>query len=171
MLNEAYKPMFVRNPMSEAESTTWDGLPISSEAPFGASIVVYRQGADGIEFLILHRAHNGPTYEGDWAWTPPAGARLPGETIDECARRELREETGLTLAVQATDRGSESWAIYHAEATADQAVMLLDVEHDRYEWVTLEVALTRCLPEVVSASVQYVARLLASDQSVALTRA
>jgi 8-oxo-dGTP pyrophosphatase MutT (NUDIX family) len=146
--------------MSEELSTTWDGLPISPEAPFGVSIVVYRRGVQGVEFLLLHRAHNGPEYEGEWAWTPPSGSRLPNEAVGECASRELLEETGLTLPVQATDRGDGSWLTYFAEAGAEDVVTLLDVEHDRFEWVTLETALARCLPEVVGQSVHFVAQLL-----------
>jgi 8-oxo-dGTP pyrophosphatase MutT (NUDIX family) len=145
--------------MSESLSTTWDGLPISPEAPFGTSIVVYRRGEQGTEFLLLHRAHNGPDFEGEWAWTPPSGARLPNEPVDSCARRELQEETGLTVPVQATGYGRESWAIYIAEASA-HPVMLIDPEHDRYEWVSLETALARCLPERVGQGVAYVAQLL-----------
>jgi 8-oxo-dGTP pyrophosphatase MutT (NUDIX family) len=116
----------------------------------------------GVDWLILHRAHDGPAYEGDWAWTPPSGARLPNEPIDECARRELLEETGLTLplqALQATNQGMDSWAIYSAEATQD-SVIVLDAEHDRFEWVTLEAALARCLPEPVGQGIRYVAQLL-----------
>ncbi len=71
------------------DATTWDGKPISPEPPFGASVVVYRRGAAGVEFLILHRAHSGPEFDGDWAWTPPSGARLPHEPILACAEREL----------------------------------------------------------------------------------
>lgn len=148
--------------MTETLSTTWDGLPISPEAPFGALIVVYRRGEQGIEFLILHRAHNGPTYEGDWAWTPPSGARLPNEPIDECARRELLEETGLTIPIQATDHGKESWAAYTAEATLEDLIVL-DAEHDRFEWVTLESALARCLPEPVNQGIHHVAQQLAIE--------
>ena len=34
------------------------------------------------EFLLLHRvAPGGPDYEGEWAWTPPAGARQPREDL------------------------------------------------------------------------------------------
>ena len=77
--------------------TTWDGLPISEEPPFGATVVVYRHNGARLEILLLHRAHHGPDYVGDWAWTPPAGSRLPDEPIEACARRELLEETGLDL--------------------------------------------------------------------------
>ena len=34
---------------------------------------------------------------GEW-WFTPGGGRDPGETAQECAVRELREETGLALA-------------------------------------------------------------------------
>ena len=61
---------------------TWDGLPVSDTDPRGASVIVYREGKAGLEVLVLHRAHRGPDFEGDWAWTPPSGARQPGENID-----------------------------------------------------------------------------------------
>lgn len=141
--------------------TTYDGLPISPVPPFGASIIVYRYTQQGIEYLILHRAHDGPDFEGDWAWTPPAGSRLPDEPIDTCARRELLEETGLSLPIDAIDVGERAWAIYRAEATLAEVVML-DAEHDRYEWVNLEIALARCLPAVVGEAVQMVARVITS---------
>ena len=81
--------------------TTWDGLPVSEEKPYGITAVVFRRVC-GTEVLMLHRAHRGSDYEGEWAWTPPAGARLPGEPVDACARRELREETGLELPMEPT---------------------------------------------------------------------
>lgn len=150
--------------MSEEFATTWDGLPISPEAPFGTSIVVYRrviyQGTPGVEFLILHRAQEGPDYEGDWAWTPPSGARLPNEDVDVCARRELWEETQLTIPIQRTEIGHDSWALYLAEATNDD-VITLDAEHDRYEWVLFETACARCLPVVVTQTLQHAATLIA----------
>ena len=59
--------------------TTWDGLPVAREKPYGASILVWRRAGAGREWLVLHRAHHGRDYAGDWGWTPPAGARLPGE--------------------------------------------------------------------------------------------
>jgi 8-oxo-dGTP pyrophosphatase MutT (NUDIX family) len=79
---------------------TWDGLPVAQERPWVSAVVVWREGPEGREFLLLHRHHRGPEFAGDWAWTSPAGARQPGETPDDAARRELLEETGLTLSLR-----------------------------------------------------------------------
>ncbi len=46
----------------------------------------------GIEVLVIHR----PQYDD---WTFPKGKREPGETDEECALREVREETGLVCAL------------------------------------------------------------------------
>lgn len=142
--------------------TTWDGRPVSPEPPHGVSIVVYRRAGaeDGYEFLLLHRAHCGPDYEGDWAWTPPSGARLPGEPLPACAARELHEETGLSLTPRPTDLGSPEWAIYLAEVDAGAAITL-DAEHDRFEWVSLDEALQRCRPAVVADALRRVGQHLA----------
>ena len=47
-----------------------------------------RDGPGGVEVLVIHR----PRYDD---WTFPKGKREPGETDQECAVREVREETGL----------------------------------------------------------------------------
>ena len=129
---------------SEAR-TTWDGLPVNKRPPYGCSVVVFRRVDSGLHLLMLHRRHNGDDYEGDWAWTAPSGARLPGETVSACARRELAEETGLTLPIQRTSCGRRDWRVFCAEAPHDTTITL-DMEHDRYEWLTPAEALRRCLP-------------------------
>src|SRR5687768_10625687 len=126
---------------------TWDGLPIADDPPHGASVIVYRRTDSGLEFLVLHRAHHGPDYEGDWAWCPPSGARFPGEAVKACARRELEEESGLHLAPIPTAFGSEEWEVFMAHAPADAAVVL-SAEHDRFAWVASDEAQARCLPSV-----------------------
>jgi hypothetical protein len=40
-----------------------------------------------------------------------------------------------------------------AQAESDAAVVI-DPEHDRFEWVTLEVAIRRCLPSVVAEGIR-----------------
>jgi 8-oxo-dGTP pyrophosphatase MutT (NUDIX family) len=125
--------------------------------PTGATVVVYRRSERGVEFLLLHRAHEGPDYAGDWAWTPPAGARRPGEAVDACARRELFEEAGLVADLQLTEFGSEGWFVYMAEVGADANVVLYDSEHDTFEWMLCPEAAERCLPDLVGTTVQRVA--------------
>ena len=134
-------------------SSTWDGLPVADEPPYGAMVVVFRRMQEEIELLVLHRRAPGPPgYGGDWAWTPPSGARLPGETIDACASRELAEEAGLSLECLRVDVVLE-WAIYVAEAPREAAVTL-DAEHDEYRWLDLEQALELCRPVVVRESLE-----------------
>jgi 8-oxo-dGTP pyrophosphatase MutT (NUDIX family) len=128
-------------------NVTWDGLPVSDEPPFGAAVVVWRRTVSGdLETLMLHRAHHGPDFAGDWAWTPPTGCRFPGEPIRECAERELYEEAGLRLPIDFINYGNENWHMYTAEATLTDTVTLIDKEHDRYEWLPVAMALKRCAP-------------------------
>ena len=140
-------------------AATWDGLPISQEQPHGASVVVYRRCGTAYEYLVLHRAHEGPDYEGDWAWTPPSGARFPGEAVKVCARRELAEETGMSLPPLPTAFGTDEWEVYLAQAPATWEVVVSE-EHDRFEWLPAAEAIARCLPAVVGESIRRVADLV-----------
>ena len=131
--------------------TTWDGLPVARERPFAIAIVVWRRGGTGTEFLLLHRlAPGGPRYEGDWAWTPPAGARQPGEAPALAASRELAEESGLALPLTPLPEApvSDDVAIYATEAPSD-AEIILDDEHDEFLWLSLAEAVPKCLPSSV----------------------
>lgn len=133
---------------TEAEAQAWDGETISAEPPYGAAIVVFRREHGETRFLVLHRADQGPEFAGDWAWGPPSGGREPGEPIDQCATRELLEETSLGLHPQRTAAGSPDWFVYLAEAPRD-AVVALSSEHDHFAWLSLDEAATRILPDVV----------------------
>ena len=50
--------------------------------------VLWRPAGDGIEVLLIHR----PRYR-DWSF--PKGKAKEGESDEDCARREVEEETGL----------------------------------------------------------------------------
>jgi 8-oxo-dGTP diphosphatase len=50
--------------------------------------VVVREGDGGVEVLVVHR----PRY-GDWTF--PKGKAEAGESDEDCALREVQEETGL----------------------------------------------------------------------------
>jgi hypothetical protein len=72
------------------EFTTRAGEPVSRDRPHGVTIVVASRAPQGWRYLLLHRAHHGLGWEGDWAWTPRTGSRKPGEDVTACAIRELR---------------------------------------------------------------------------------
>jgi len=134
---------------------TWDGLPIAADEPYGAAVVVRRPtgpyGAAEHEYLILHRAHHGPAYEGDWAWTPPSGSRQPGESVLAAALRELAEESGLVAApadLAALDL-SGRWVRYRLDVPAGSEARV-DPEHDRLEWLPAAEAIARCRPVAVA---------------------
>ncbi len=56
-----------------------------------ADCVVFRHSDAGLEVLLIERG--GEPYKGCWAF--PGGFMNMDETIDQCAHRELEEETGL----------------------------------------------------------------------------
>ncbi|MEP6526685.1 MAG: GNAT family N-acetyltransferase [Nocardioidaceae bacterium] len=136
---------------SSADELTWDGLQIAAQDPRGSSVVVRRPGEAGEpSFLVLHRAANGSDYEGDWAWTSPAGARQPGEAIFPAALRELVEEAAIISDdVWAVDL-SGPWALFACDVPSDQVVDLVDVEHDRFAWLSADAASDRIFPKGIA---------------------
>jgi 8-oxo-dGTP pyrophosphatase MutT (NUDIX family) len=132
--------------------TTWDGEPVSRERPHGAMIVVASQTTLCRWFLLLHRAHRGPDYDGDWGWTPPSGSRKPGEDVTTCARRELQEEVGLVASPSPVIVVDADWAVFVLDLPWPAAITVDGLEHDRFEWVTYADAQRRLRPDVLAAS-------------------
>jgi 8-oxo-dGTP diphosphatase len=62
--------------------------PGEAVAIVAAGALPWRVNKDELEVLLIHR----PRYD-DWSW--PKGKLDPGETIPECAAREVDEEIGL----------------------------------------------------------------------------
>ena len=112
----------------------------------GAAVVVWRRGEDGPELLLLHQGVRGPDYDGDWACSSPGGSLEPGETLEECAARELLEEAGLDLPLSRVVAPGLPIALFTCEARPDHDVVLSE-EHDRFEWVSFDEACARCRPE------------------------
>ena len=54
--------------------------------------VVFRDGDEGIEIVLVGRADEG-------LWALPKGTPEAGETVEETALREVREETGLEVEI------------------------------------------------------------------------
>jgi 8-oxo-dGTP pyrophosphatase MutT (NUDIX family) len=70
-------------------------IPTTREVSAGG--VLYRRGEDGIEVVLASRR----TRRGQLAWGLAKGGIETGETKEDAAVREVREETGLTAEIEA----------------------------------------------------------------------
>lgn len=108
-----------------------------------AGAVCWREGASGLEVLLVHR----PRYD-DWSW--PKGKVDKGETLPECAVREVLEETGYQIHLglpmpsarytvgRSLTKHVSYWA---AEVTSEKRPRPDDPkEIDRAEWFPVRVA-------------------------------
>jgi ADP-ribose pyrophosphatase YjhB (NUDIX family) len=87
----------------------------------------------------------GPTTRANGSGRRPAERARAIEPLEDCARRELLEETRLDLRLEPTDLGDDSWVVFTAQAPPDGEVRL-DAEHDKLEWLDAETTAARCLP-------------------------
>jgi len=60
-----------------------------------AGTVLYRRSDEGLEILLVHPAG---AYNRRAPWGIPKGQPNPGEILEETARRETMEETGVVVA-------------------------------------------------------------------------
>ena len=104
--------------------------------------VVWRQGAVGVEVLLVHR----PLRDD---WTLPIGRLQVGETVEQCALREVAEETGYrcelgaylgTLEVDAED-GLHRFHLF--AMTPVEGEFEPNPETDRVEWLRTTLASQR----------------------------
>lgn len=67
---------------------------------------MYRKGSNGLEVFLVHPG--GPFYKNKdmGAWTIPKGGVEEGESFLEVAKREFREETGITPEGEYLELGS-----------------------------------------------------------------
>lgn len=99
------------------------------------------------KFLTLFRTETAPTRP--CTWDLPGGMYERGEDPEQGARREITEETGLTvgpltfLAIRgASDGVRNSWVRIAYRADALTTDVTLSFEHNDYRWVTPEEFLT-----------------------------
>ena len=103
--------------------------------------VVWRNDrAGGVQVLVVHR----PRYDD---WSLPKGKCDPGESFEDCARREVWEETGLRCELGA-DLGEvryrdhkgrpkvvRYWAMQAPDASSDGDHFEVNDEVDEVRWV------------------------------------
>jgi len=96
--------------------------------------------------LVLKRASQYITKKSPWVWDLPGGHLERGENPIEAARREAREETGLTIdkAVLLDYRVTGDKLTYFYDSPEWQGDVKLSHEHQDYTWVsTFELGLIK----------------------------
>ncbi len=105
-----------------------------------AGTLLYRQGSDGLEVLLVHPSGN---YNRKAPWSIPKGEPDPGEGLEAAARRETVEETGVEAgelvplsAIQYTKSKKMVYA-FGGPAPADAAPTCASWEVDQARFVPL----------------------------------
>lgn len=146
-----------------------------------AALLLYRQGRDGLEVLLVHPG--GPFWarKDEGAWSIPKGLHEPGEDPAEAAGREFAEETGFappgTMLSLGTFRQSSAKQVeaFALEGDFDPAALRSNTfaiewpprsgrlqafpEADRAEWFTPEAARRKLVKGQVQILDVLVARL------------
>jgi predicted NUDIX family NTP pyrophosphohydrolase len=151
----------------------------SKRSTLSAGILAYRQGARGLEVLLVHPG--GPFWRNkdDGAWSIPKGEIDVAEDPEQAARREFAEELGsasidrLQALGEVRQRGGKRVIAFAGEGHFDAAALAsntFDIEWpprsgrrqnfpevDRAEWFDIEFARTK----ILSGQMELLDRLLA----------
>lgn len=105
-----------------------------------AGVLPWRVNGEGLQLLLIHRER----YD-DWSW--PKGKLDDGETVPECAVREVREEVGIDVALGVPlpaisyDVASGAKVVYYWAAHVGRAKAVPDGDEvDAVRWATHEEA-------------------------------
>jgi predicted NUDIX family NTP pyrophosphohydrolase len=112
-----------------------------ARAKLSSGTLLYRYVDGAIEVLLVHPAGN---YNRRAPWGIPKGAPDPNEALDETARRETREETGLDITGKLVDLGHVDYTrskkrvhAFAAPAPDDAAPRCASWEVDKVEFIEI----------------------------------
>jgi len=145
--------------------------PMTSIEVGTVDVFVVRPLAEGWRVLALQRGRDTrcPT-----AWEPVHGHVEPGETPEQAAVRELREEAGLAPDRLYVVRVSPFYvrrtstlqlAVVFAAFIDGDATVTIGDEHQRYEWLGVDDALTRFAFPGERASLREIVELLSAGDA------
>jgi 8-oxo-dGTP pyrophosphatase MutT (NUDIX family) len=131
--------------------------------------IVHRVSDGQQQIVLVHRRH-------PRLWALPKGTPNAGETIEETATRETREETGLAVEIEAPIRAIEYFFVrgrtrYHKTVhfylmrPVGGALEEHDHEFDEVAWFQIEEAMEVMTHATERAVVEQVAAMLAAPTS------
>src|SRR5436190_18082703 len=139
-----------RNQKAKSASATRKAPRLPTQREVSAGGVVYRRADGAIEVVLASRR----TRRGDLAWGLAKGGIEPGESREDAAIREVREETGLDATIEA-DLGDTRYIYVWEDVRIRKRVHFFlmrhvggdvddrDDEMEEIRWFPLERALKR----------------------------
>jgi ADP-ribose pyrophosphatase YjhB (NUDIX family) len=133
-----------------------------------AAVLLERHGPNGTEILLLRRA----VEPGLGAWDLPAGYLDPGESFEQAAVRETREESGIRVeltrlrGVYHSPAANAVTAVFVARAVDPDAEVSVDFESSEHAWVARPDA-ADWLPRIAFASMSSAVKDWAADEDPA----
>jgi len=118
------------------------------ELPIKTQGIIFKREDNNIKYLLLKR-----TKKDGGFWQPMTGTLNDGESLEECLRRELKEETGIKECVRIIKnidkfewvkpkKGTMTEYVFGIEVDKNTKVKISD-EHDDFKWCTIDEALRK----------------------------